>query len=117
MDEEVPEETLDAQAGPIDRATGDIEQLTYLRQSSPTRVQLVQLQVQINSPDVPRDRNAGDKERPAYTDKRELDSLANTSGATPYSTEDSVQESDLVPGLEQLEYQYRSMTLGEDDIS
>ncbi|XP_023346980.1 uncharacterized protein LOC111715828 [Eurytemora carolleeae] len=115
IDEDVPEETLDAQAGPIDRATGVIEQLTYPRQSSPTKVQLVQLQVQTNSPDVPRDRNTG--ESPAYIDRRELDCLANTSGAAPYYTEDSIQDSDIVCGLEQLEYQYRSMTPGEEDIS
>jgi len=34
-----------------------------------------------------------------------------------YFTEDSIQEPDFVLGLEQLEYQYRSMTPREEDIS
>ena len=100
MNKDVPEETLNAQAGPIDRASGAIEKLTYPRQSSSTTVQLVQLQVRTN---FPWDRNTGDTERPEYTDRRELDCLANTSGAASCSTEDSIQESDLVNGLEKLE--------------
>ena len=76
----------------------------YPGQSSPTTVQQVQLQVQTNSPDVSRDRNIGDTERPEYTDRRELDCLANTSRAAPYSTENSIQEPDLDCDQEQLEY-------------
>ena len=72
----------------------------YPGQSSPTRVEQV-----------------GDTERPEYTDRRELDCLANTSGAAPYSTEDSIQEPDLDCDQEQLEYQYRLMTPREEDIS
>ena len=41
LDEDEPEETLDTRAGPIDRDTGNIEQLTYPGQPSPTTVQLV----------------------------------------------------------------------------
>ena len=41
LDKDVPEKTLDTRAGPIDRETGSIEQLTYPGQSSSTTVQLV----------------------------------------------------------------------------
>ena len=41
LDKDVPEETLDTRAGPIDRDTGAIEQLTYPGQPSPTTVQVV----------------------------------------------------------------------------
>ena len=41
LDEDEPEETLDTRAGPIDRDTGNIEQLTNPGQPSPTTVQLV----------------------------------------------------------------------------
>ena len=41
LDEDVPEETLETRAGPIDRDTGAIEQLTYPGQPGPTAVQLV----------------------------------------------------------------------------
>ncbi len=99
LDEDEPEETLDTRAGPIDRDTGNIEQLTNPGQPSPTTVQLVWA----NSPVVSRHRNIGDTGRPEYTDRIELDCLANTSGAAPCSTEDSIQESDLVNGLEKLE--------------
>ena len=44
----------------------------YPGQSSPTTVEQVQLQVQTNSPDVSRDRNIGDTERPEYTDVSEI---------------------------------------------
>ena len=45
MEEDVTDEALNSQAGPIDRGTGDIEQHSYPGQSSTTTVQLVQLQV------------------------------------------------------------------------
>ena len=72
MDWDIPEASLDVWAGPIDRDTGAIEQLMYPGQSSPTTVEQVQLQVQTNSPDVSRDRNIGDTERPEYTDMSEI---------------------------------------------
>ena len=45
MEEDVTDEALYSQAGPIDRATGDIALLPYPGQYSTTTVQLVQLQV------------------------------------------------------------------------
>ena len=42
--------------------------------------------------------------------------LSSTSEAALYSPEDSMQGPDLVCDLEQLEYQYRLMTSGEEEI-
>ena len=102
MEEDVTDEALNSQAGPIDRGTGDIEQHSYPGQSSTTTVQLVQLQVWASSPDVSKDRNTGDTERPEDIDRGELDCLANTPGADLYSTEDFIKEPDLACGPEQL---------------
>ena len=108
MDWDIPEAFLDVWAGPIDRDTEAIEQLMYGQDN--------QVQPQFSKFNY-RDRNIGDTERPEYTDRRELDCLANTSRAAPYSTENSIQEPDLDCDQEQLEYQYRLMTPREEDIS
>ena len=66
------EDTVDAPADPFEGITGDTEQTMDPGSSSPTTVEQVQLQVQTNSPDVSRDRNIGDTERPEYTDMSEI---------------------------------------------
>ena len=61
-------------------------------------------------------RNTRDTEQPRYTNREELDCLTSTSGAALNSAEDSVQEINLACGQEQLEYQYRPTTPGEEEI-
>ena len=62
-------------------------------------------------------RNTRDLEQPRIINRGGRDCLANTPGAALYSAEDSIQESNLACGQEQLEYQYRPMTPGEEEIS
>ena len=62
-------------------------------------------------------RNTRDAEQPRIINRGGRDCLANTPGAALYSAEDSIQESNLACGQEQLEYQYRPMTPGEEEIS
>ena len=59
----------------------------------------------------------GDTEQPRFSNRGELDSLASSPGAALYSAKDSIKELNLAWGQEQLKYQYRPMTSGEEEIS
>ena len=60
MNKEMSDKTLDAQGGPNERSTGDIERLVNLRQQSPKPVQMAQLPNGTNT--------LGDEERLESTD-------------------------------------------------
>ena len=62
MDKEMSDKTLNAQAGPNERSTGDIEHLVNQRHLSLNPVQLVQLPNGTNAPGVSIGRNTGDAE-------------------------------------------------------
>ena len=138
MDQDRPDETLYSRASPLVQATGDIEQPTcprptnqlqiytrvnrpvtrttaWLRQPNPTTVRPAQLQVRETSPDGSMNRTTGDTEQPRDISREELDCLLCTSEAALYSAEDSISEPNLACGQEQVEYQYRPMTPGEEE--
>ena len=68
------------------------------------------------SPDGSMNRKNGATEKPGCTNRGDLDCLASTPGAALYSAEDSIQEPNLACCQEQLEYQYRPRTPGEEEI-
>ena len=61
-------------------------------------------------------RTTRDTEQPRDISRKGLDCLPGTTEAALYSTEDSIPEPNLDCGQEQLEYQYRPMTPGEEEI-
>ena len=68
------------------------------------------------SPDGSMNRKNGATEKPGCTNRGDLDCLASTPGAALYSAEDSIQEPNLACCQEQLEYQYRPRTPGDEEI-
>ena len=61
-------------------------------------------------------RTTRDTEQPRDISRKDLDCLPGTTEAALYSAEDSLPEPNLDCGQEQLEYQYRPMTPGEEEI-
>ena len=86
-DQDVSDEALYSQAGFIDKATRDIDQLGYLGHTSPTTDQPVQQQTKIYSPAVSNNRGTGDTEQLEYCYRGK-----------------------------QLEYQYRPIMPGKEEI-
>ena len=86
------------------------------RNPSPTTDQPVQLQTKIYSQAGSINRATGDLEQLECSYREELDYPASTSEAALYSSEEPIQGPDLAGDPEQLEYQYRPMNLGYEEI-
>ena len=108
MNKEMSDKTLDAWAGPNERSTGDIEHLVNLRQPSPKPVLMAQLPNGTNT--------LGDEERLESTEGEELNPLSTAPWADPHSTESSTWNSGPIGDHQQIDDQYRPMTLGEEEI-
>ena len=124
-DQDISDEALYSPAGSMNRATRDLEQLWYPGHigdlgypghTSPTTNQLVQPRSRIYSPAGSINRATGDLEQLECSYRGELDYPASTSEAALYSSEEPIQGPDLAGDPEQLEYRYRLMTLGEEEV-
>ena len=86
------------------------------RQPNPTTVRMVQLQVRETSPSGSMNRTTRDTEQPGDISRGCLDCLTSRSGAALYSAKDSIPEPNHDCDQEQLEYQYRTMAPGEEEL-